>query len=85
MKIFRYEFLYTAHAFGTTFFLKGRKSIIELIIELNTFLNFSGLKPNKSKCKISGIAFLNGVQVALCGMKCANLNNKTVKTLSVFV
>ena len=30
-----------------------------------------------------GIGVLNGVQVALCGMKCVNLNNKTVKILGV--
>ena len=49
--------------------------------ELNTFSNFSGLKLNKAKCEIAGIGVLNGVQVALCGMKCVNLNNDTVKIL----
>ena len=28
-----------------------------------------------------GIGVLNGVQVALCDMKCVNLNNETVKIL----
>ena len=51
--------------------------------ELNTFSNFSGLKPNKTKCEIAGIGVLNGVQVALCGMKCVNLNNETVKIFGV--
>ena len=51
--------------------------------ELNIFSNFSGLKPNKTKCEIVGIGVLNGVQVALCGMKCFNLNNETVKILGV--
>ena len=51
--------------------------------ELNSFFKFSGLKPNKIKCKIAGICGLNGVQVALCGMKCVNLNNETVKILGV--
>ena len=51
--------------------------------ELNTFSNFSGSKPNKTKCKIAGIGVLNVVQVALCGMKCVNLNNKTVKIFGV--
>ena len=50
--------------------------------ELNIFSNFSGLKPNKTKCDIVGIGVLNGVQVALC-MNCVNLNNKTVKTIGV--
>ena len=51
--------------------------------ELNIFSKFSGLKPNKTKCEIAGIGILNRVQVALCGMKCVNLNNETVKILGV--
>ena len=49
----------------------------------NTFSNFSRLKPNKTKYEIAGIDVLNGVQVALCGLKCVNLNNETVKILCV--
>ena len=48
--------------------------------QLNTFSSFSGLKPNKT---IAPIGSLNGVQVALCGMKYFNLNNKTLKILGV--
>ena len=51
--------------------------------DLNTFRNFSGLKPNKTKCETAGIGFLNGVQVAICGMEGVNLNNETVKMLGV--
>ena len=51
--------------------------------ELNIFSNFSGLKHNETKCEIAGIGVLNGVQVALCGMKCVNLNKETVKILGV--
>ena len=83
MNIFKHEFLYTAFADDVTSFLKDRKSIIELVSVLNAFLNFSELKPNKTKCKSTVIGVLNGVQVALCGMKCVNLNNKTVKILGV--
>ena len=76
----KHEFLYTAYADDrTTYFLKDRNSIIELMSELNTFSNFSVLKPVKTKCEIEGIGVLNGLQVALCGMKCVNLNNETVK------
>ena len=81
--IFKHEFLYTAYADDTTFFLKDRNSIIELMSELNTFSNFSGLKPKKTKCEIAGTSVLNRVQVALCGMKCVNLNSETVKILGV--
>ena len=51
--------------------------------ELNTYSNFSGLKPNKTKCEIAGIGVLNGVHVALCGMKCVNLNKEIVKILGI--
>ena len=47
--------------------------------KLNTFYEFSGLKPNNTKCEIAGIGVLNGVQVAHCGMKCVNLNNEAMK------
>ena len=83
LNIFKHEFLYTAYADGTTFFLKDRNSITELMNALNTFSSFSKLKPYMKKCEIAGIGVLNGIQVALCGMKCINLNNETVKILSV--
>ena len=38
----------------------------------DTFLEVSGLKPNKNKCEIAGIGALREVQVALCGMRCNN-------------
>ena len=60
LKIFKHEFLYTAYADDTTFFLKDRKSITELMNELNTFSKFSGLKSNKTKCEIAGIVFWMG-------------------------
>ena len=41
----------------------------------------SGLKPYKTKCQIAGTGVPNEVQVALCGMKCVNLNNKFVNIL----
>ena len=63
LNIFKHEFLYTAYADNTTFFLKDRKSIIELMSDFNTFSRFSGLKPNNTKCEFSGIGVLNGVQV----------------------
>ena len=52
--------------------------------ELKSFPNFSGLKRNKKKRTIVSIGVLNGVQVALCGVKCINLNSETVKIL-VFI
>ena len=82
LSIFKHEFLYTVED-DSVFFLRDKRSIMELMSELNTFSNFSGLKRNKTKCEIPGIGVLNGVQVVLCGMKCVNLNNETLKILGV--
>ena len=41
LNIFKHKFLYTAYADDTTFFLKDRNSIIELMNELNIFSNIS--------------------------------------------
>ena len=48
LEIFDKTFLYTVYADNTTFFLKDTKSVIELMNIFNTFLKFSGLRPNKS-------------------------------------
>ena len=45
------------------------------------FSEFPGLKPNLSKCEITGIGVLKGVQVAVCGMRCLDLKNDTLKIL----
>ena len=63
-------FQYATYTDSTTFFLKDTKSVIELMNIFDTFLKFSGLKSNKSKCEIAGIGALKGVQVALCGITC---------------
>ena len=43
------------------------------------FLFFSGLKPNLTKSEIQGIGVLKWVQVAVCGMRCIDLNIDTLK------
>ena len=45
------------------------------------FSFFSWLKPNLRKSEIAGIEVLKGVQVAICGMRCIDLNNNTLKIL----
>ena len=46
LNIFKHKFLYTADADDTTFILKDRNSIIELMNKLQSFSNISDLKPN---------------------------------------
>ena len=45
------------------------------------FSDFSGLKPNLSKCEITDIVVLKGVQVAVCAMRCVDLKTDTLKIL----
>ena len=40
---------------------------------VDIFSIFSGLKPNKSKCKVAGLGALKRVKVAFCGMECTDL------------
>ena len=63
------------------FFLKNTESVINLLEIFKHFSQFSGLKPNISKCEIAGIGVLKGVKVALCGMRCVNLCKDTIKIL----
>ena len=84
LNIFNKTFLYTAYAEVTTFFLKDTKSVIELMNIFNTFSKFSGLKPNKSKCEISGIGALKGVQIAFCSMRCIDLVSNIVKISGIY-
>ena len=43
------------------------------------FSYFSELKINSTKSKIAGIDVLKGVQMAVCGMRCTDLNNDMLK------
>ena len=51
LNIFKHEFLCNDYADETTFFLKDRKSMIELM--KNIFSNFLGFKPNNVKLRVS--------------------------------
>ena len=83
LKIFDCDFLYTAYADDSTFFLSDIYSIKEMINCFNIFMRFSGLKPNLSKCEIAGIGSLKGVKVAVCGMNCIDLTTETTKILGI--
>ena len=57
--------------------------VINLLEIFKHFSQFSGLKPNKSKCEIAGIGVLKGVKVTLCGMRCVNLHEDAIKILGI--
>ena len=82
-EIFKHVFLYTAYADNSTFFLRYIPSVKELINNLNQFDHFSGLKSNIKKCEIVGLGCLKGVTKTVCGLKCVDLLNDTIKILSI--
>ena len=83
IKIFEHEYLYTAYADDTTFFLKDIASVKNTIILIEFFSKFSGLRPNINKCEIAGIGVLKNVNVVLCGVKNINLTEESLKILGV--
>ena len=81
LTIFDHCYLYYAYADDTTFLLKDTISIKNMVDTFHLFLEFSGLKPNLSKCEITGIGVLKGVQIVVCGVRCLDLKNDTLKIL----
>ena len=80
MKIFDYNYLYSVNADDTTFFLKDITCIKHMV---HTFLLFFGLKLNLTKSETAGIRVLKEVHVAVCSMRCLDLNNNAIKVLGI--
>ena len=78
LNIVQYTYLYAAYADNTTFFLKNRNSVRQLMQTFSTFSWYSCLKLNCKKCDIAGIGVLKSVKVADCGMKVVNLITDTI-------
>ena len=76
-------YLPNLYLYDTTFFLRDKRSIKELLNTFATFSKYSGLKPNHEKCEIAGIGVLKSVKVAVCGMKCIDLCNDTIKITGI--
>ena len=79
MKIFNYNYLYSAYADDTTFFLKDIISVKHMVDTFLFFPYFSELKPNLTKFEIAVIGVLKEVQILVCGMRCIDLDINTLK------
>ena len=44
LRIFEFDFLYTAYAYGTTYFVKNQTSVIEILKVFEEFSKLSGQK-----------------------------------------
>ena len=82
MTIFNYDYLSSAYADDKSFFLKDIISVKHMIDTFNFFSYFSRSKPNLTKSEIAGFGVLKRVQVAVCGMRCIDLNIGTLNKLS---
>ena len=56
-------------------------SFKELINSFNQFYRFSGLKAKIEKCEIAGTRYLKGAIKLVCGLRCIDLSNGTIKIL----
>ena len=66
------------------FFAENKELIEELAKTFTLFPSFSGLKPNISKCIISRLVPLKGVEIAVCGMQPADLTREAIKILGIY-
>ena len=64
INIFKHTYLYSAYADNTTFFLRDKRSIKELLNTFATFSKYLGLTPNHENCEIAGIGVLKVAFVA---------------------
>ena len=71
LDIFNHNFLYTAYAGDTTFFIKNINPATEIIKTLIIFLFFLVLKLIK-------------VKLTLRGMECVNLNDDVIRILGIY-
>ena len=83
INIFEHTYLCSPYADDTIFFLRGNRSIKELINTFASFSKYSGVKPNHEKCEIVGIGVLKTMKVEVCAMNCVDLCNDTIKITGI--
>ena len=81
LTLFDHCYLFSAYSDDKTFFLKDTISIKNMVDIFHSFSELSRLKLNLSKCEVTGIGVLKVIQVAVCGMRCVDLKNDTLKIL----
>ena len=83
MNVCNNNFLYTVYADDTIFLIQNETYSTEALNNFNIMSQFSGLKINKSKCKVAGIGVMKGVEVAPCGVECVNFLTNANKILGI--
>ena len=78
VKVLDFEYLYTAYADDTTFFISDLDSVQLIFSIFDEFSIYSGMKINRSKCELAGIGVKRSVLTALCDVKNVSLVNVNV-------
>ena len=84
LNVFGYNYLLSAYADDTAFFVQDIASISIIFDIFGIFSSYSGFKLNLSKCEVSGIGVLKGVNTALCGVKNVDLTKDCIKILGFY-
>ena len=84
LKIYGQNFLLSAYADDTTFFVQDLNSISIIIDTFTIFSNYSGFKLNMAKCEVAGIGVLKRVKTALCNMKNVDLTKDSINILGFY-
>ena len=69
VKVLDFEYLYTAYADDTTFFISDLDSVHLIFSIFDEFSIYSGMKINRSNCELAGIAVKRSVLTTLCDAK----------------
>ena len=83
LRILDFEYLLSAYADDTTFFVSDLDSINAIFATFDKFSLFSGMKINMSKCELAGIGVKRSVLTALSGVRNILLLNDCIRVLGV--
>ena len=83
LRILDFEYLLSAYADDTTFFVSDLDSVNAIFATFDNFSLFSGMKINMTKCELAGIGVKRSVLTALSGVKNVSLMNDSIRGLGV--
>ena len=83
LRILDFEYLLSAYADDTTFFVSDLDSVNAIFATFDNFSPFSSMKINMTKCELAGIGVKRSVLTALSGVKNVSLMNDSIRVLGV--
>ena len=83
LRVLDFEYLLTAYADDTTFFIADIDSVKIIFDTFDNFSMFSGMRVNQSKCELTGIGVKKNELTALAGVANVSLMNNSIRVLGV--